>query len=179
MYLQEDNDFDVPLSLDFQQTGISFAYGKELSDKPDRYLENYQLSFSVNWEKILIKHKYFHLTGHTEFNIYRWYSTDEVSLNPDGFIYSITPVFTYTFNDINILNHNPYLETGIGLAFMDSTQVENREKSTHFQFTDSIGLGFTSKSYKIGYRFTHISNLDIENPNPSIDLHQILISYKF
>ena len=126
-----------------------------------------------------MKHKYFNLTGHTEFNIYRWYSTDEVSLNPDGFIYSITPVFTYTFNTINILDHTPYLETGIGFAFMDSTQVENREKSTHFQFTDSIGLGFTSKSYKLGYRFTHVSNLGIEKPNPSIDLHQILISYKF
>jgi len=77
------------------------------------------------------------------------------------------------------LNHNLYLETGIGFAFMDSTKIEDREKSTHFQFTDSIGLGFKSKLYQVGYRFTHISNLDIATPNPSIDLHQIQISYKF
>ncbi|TET86792.1 MAG: acyloxyacyl hydrolase [Sulfurovum sp.] len=130
-------------------------------------------------EKTLIEHQYFTLTGHTEFNINRWHSTNKSSQNRDGFIYSITPVFTYTFKNVDVLNHNLYLETGIGFAFMDSTKIEDREKSTHFQFTDSIGLGFKSKLYQVGYRFTHISNLDIATPNPSIDLHQIQISYKF
>jgi len=68
---------------------------------------------------------------------------------------------------------------GIGVAMMDESIVENRDKSSLFQFTDSIGFGVMKREWSLGYRFTHISNLNIKSPNPSIDLHQIMVSYRF
>ncbi|TET86789.1 MAG: hypothetical protein E3J96_06680 [Sulfurovum sp.] len=54
MYLQDDNNFAVPLSLDLRHPSISFSYGKEFSDKSGRHLENYQLSFGADWKKHLL-----------------------------------------------------------------------------------------------------------------------------
>jgi uncharacterized protein (DUF1499 family) len=51
--------------------------------------------------------------------------------------------------------------------------VENRVKSTYFQFSDNIEFGLENKKYSVGIRFTHLSNLGIKKPNPSVDFYQL------
>jgi len=62
---------------------------------------------------------------------------------------------------------------------LDSGSSGARHKSTQFQFADSIGFGLEWHHFQCGYRFTHISNLDIKTPNPSLDFHQLSFGYLF
>lgn len=179
LFWQDDNSLMLELMPDFDKLGISYTQGKEFNENEDRYLHNNRVALSADWKKVLIDNSYFTITGHSEFMVNRWYSTNKSSQNQDGYIYALTPIFTYTSKDIKVSDYNLYMEFGIGLAYMDNSMVEDREKSTQFQFADSIGVGFKSSKYQIGYRFTHISNLNIQTPNPSIDFHQIMVLYRF
>lgn len=177
-FMQEESSFDAPLRVDFSSPSLLLSQGKEFNPQEQRYLANTQLSLSVPW-RVTIKRPYFTLSVATELNVNRWYSTHQNTLNEEGFIYSLTPILTYTFDRIEIGQSHPYIEMGSGLALMDSKTVENRDKASHFQFVDSLGFGVSFENYKIGYRFTHTSNLGLAKPNPSMDLHQIQIGYRF
>ncbi len=179
VFLQDDNSPMLKILPDFDKLGISYLQGREFNEYEGRYLHNNRVSLSADWRKVLIDNSYFSITGHTEFMINRWYSTNKLSQNQEGYIYGITPIFTYTFKDIKVYNYNLYGEVGVGLTYMDNSMIEDREKSTQFQFADSIGFGLRSPKYQIGYRFTHISNLNIGTPNPSLDFHQIMMFYRF
>ena len=179
VFWQDENSPILKLVPDFDKLGVSYLQGKEFNEEDSRYLRNNRLALTADWKKVLIDNSYFSISGHTEFMVNRWYSTNKSSQNQEGYIYAITPMFTYTFKDIKVSNYNLYTEFGIGLAYMDNSMVEDREKSTQFQFADSIGVGFKSTNYQIGYRFTHISNLNIGTPNPSLDFHQIMLLYRF
>lgn len=58
-------------------------------------------------------------------------------------------------------------EMGIGAAFMTNPGVGNRQKSTHFQFSDHFGIGVSdpNSGWRVGFAFRHLSNLDLERPN--------------
>ena len=177
VYLQDDYDMKSEFMLDFDNLSLSYLQGKEFSD--GRYLKDNQISLNIGLQNVLFENSYLSISQHHEFLINRWYSTNSSSQNRDGYIYGYSPIFTYKFKGIKINDFKLYAEMGAGLAYMDKSLVEDRQKTTQFQFIDSIGLGFASDDYKIGYRFTHLSNLNIGTPNPSIDFHQILISYSF
>lgn len=55
-----------------------------------------------------------------------------------------------------------------------------RTFSTHFQFSEHLGLGveFAEKWFG-GWQFSHYSNAEIEKPNDGIDLHQIVVGARF
>ena len=179
VFWQDENSPMLKIVPDFDKLGISYLQGKEFNEDEGRYLHNNRVALTADWKKVLMENSYFSITGHSEFMINRWYSTNKSSQNQEGYIYAITPIFTYNFKDIKVLDYSLYGEVGVGLAYMDNSMVEDREKSTQFQFADSIGFGFKSQKYQIGYRFTHISNLNIGTPNPSIDFHQVMMLYRF
>jgi hypothetical protein len=53
---------------------------------------------------------------------------------------------------------------------------------TAFQFADMAGVGMqfgSHQQYQAGYRFQHISNGGIKEPNPGINFHQLYLQYNF
>lgn len=65
----------------------------------------------------------------------------------------------------------PYIEAGSGLHYMT---LQTREQSTQFNFIDQGGGGITyflkkNLALDIGYRFRHISNAGIKEPNGGIN----------
>lgn len=70
----------------------------------------------------------------------------------------------------------PYIEGGSGLIYL--TQ-HTREQSTQFNFVDQGGVGLSylfkdNLSLNVGYRFRHISNASIKEPNSGINSDMIL-----
>jgi len=54
--------------------------------------------------------------------------------------------------------------------------------ATAFQFTPMAGVGVqigSHQQYQVGYRFQHISNGGIKEPNPGINFHQLYLQYNF
>ena len=161
----------IPFSIGNQKY-IIITYGHEFNKKEHRELKSALIGYGFNWSKPFIEANNFKVIGKTEFNIRRW-SGDKNLKKSIGYIFTLLPILEYRFKS------NLYLEFGVGFSYLSSTIVGNRDKSTNFQFNDNIGFGYNFNRFSLGYRFTHISNLGIKKPNPSLDFHSLLLKIKF
>lgn len=74
----------------------------------------------------------------------------------------------------------PYGEIGLGLAYFSHDRLGEKNFSTHYQFSEHLGLGMEfAERWFAGYRFSHYSNADIKKPNNGMDLHQLVIGVRF
>jgi hypothetical protein len=72
------------------------------------------------------------------------------------------------------------IELGIGPAWLSETDVGSRVKSTHFQFSDHLGvsLGDPGARWNAAVVYRHVSNLNIREPNNSVDFKGVMIELK-
>ena len=54
-----------------------------------------------------------------------------------------------------------------------------RELSTAWQFGSHLGAGLDCGRFQIGYRFQHLSNASIKEPNDGIDFHVLTAGLRF
>jgi len=77
----------------------------------------------------------------------------------------------------------PNILAGAGLSYTNWSDVAARELGGDFQFLLHAGPGiefFTSTgAYSINYRFFHISNSAIKEPNIGLNAHRISLGYQF
>lgn len=142
----------------------------------DNSVEQFRLALGADWKSSLYESDRFDISGRWEINTNFWHSTLTNPLNEQGFVIGLTPVFQYAFKTPSF---KPYLEMGGGPQFLSDITIENEYKSTLFQFGSVFGLGITTKRFEIGYRYLHISNANIELPNPGTDFHSLHLGYKF
>lgn len=77
-------------------------------------------------------------------------------------------------------NCRPYLEAGLGAALFSRTEVGAKNFSTAFQFSQHLGLGLEiGQRLSVGWRYSHYSNGDIDMPNDGIDLHHLVVGWRF
>jgi hypothetical protein len=92
-----------------------------------------------------------------------------------------TPTFRFQQNTISGIA--PYAELAVGFHFLSNTSVSpQRRFGSSFQFGDHIGAGvrFGDKGrYDVGYRYQHLSNAGIKEPNQGINFHQLRLQYHF
>jgi lipid A 3-O-deacylase len=92
----------------------------------------------------------------------------------------VTPVFRYQGR---AKNAHPYVEAAVGAHLLSRTHIDNaRDFGSSFQFGDHIGLGAVfgeGDRYDLGYRFQHLSNGSLQEPNDGIIFHQLRFAYRF
>jgi len=70
----------------------------------------------------------------------------------------------------------PYAEAGLGAAWLSRESLGPRQLSTHFQFSERLGLGLAfGGNWFAGWQYTHYSNGGIKEPNNGVDVHQLVI----
>jgi lipid A 3-O-deacylase len=67
----------------------------------------------------------------------------------------------------------PYVEAGIGVALFDSTEMEDNDLGSSFQFEDRLGLGVRFANQEVGIRAIHYSNAGIKQPNDGIETYNL------
>jgi len=71
------------------------------------------------------------------------------------------------------------IDLGISPAFLSEDWYGREDLSGHIQFMTHGAVSlFPIKNLSIGYEFQHVSNADIEQPNPGLNMHNIRISYR-
>ena len=71
------------------------------------------------------------------------------------------------------------IDLGISPAYLSEDGYGREDLSGHIQFLTHGGISlFPIRNLSIGYEFQHISNADIEQPNPGLNMHNIEISYR-
>lgn len=77
----------------------------------------------------------------------------------------------------------PFLEASVGVRMMShkATSDEHRSGSL-FQFSDMIGVGMAfgpKTAYEAGFRYQHVSNAGIKQPNPGSGFYTGYVRYRF
>ena len=159
--------------------GISFEVGD--SDSSNTRVNVYRVGAQWDWNKKLIEAGNWHLGGYWEANLGYWDNRSNGRTANELFDIGFTPVFRLQQNSITGLS--PYAELGVGIHFLSRTSVSTqRQFGSSFQFGDHIGAGlrFGDRGrYDIGYRYQHLSNLGIKQPNQGINFHQLRLQYHF
>jgi lipid A 3-O-deacylase len=72
------------------------------------------------------------------------------------------------------------LEGGSSPTYLSRNRFGAKNFGDRFQFTSHIGVVWDiTEHLSVGYRFQHMSNAGIANPNPGLNLQMISVSYRF
>ncbi|MEY2428504.1 MAG: hypothetical protein QOJ40_1389 [Verrucomicrobiota bacterium] len=72
------------------------------------------------------------------------------------------------------------LEGGASVTGLSRDVFGTKDLGSMFQFTSHIGLNWNfAERFRAGYRFQHMSNAGISEPNPGLNLHVVAVSYLF
>ena len=92
-----------------------------------------------------------------------------------GFLGSLGPAVTATKQGGRLA-----VELGISPAYLGEDIYGNEDLSGHIQFLTHGGVTIRIiQNLSIGYEFQHISNADIQQPNPGLNMHNVQIAYSF
>lgn len=106
------------------------------------------------------------LTGYWDAGYTYWFGDKSASNHSLSF----APVFVYEFAGESV---RPYIEAGIGVAFFESTEFEEHNLSTSFQFEDRLGFGLRFAGQEVGVRAIHYSNAGIKKPNDGAETYTL------
>ena len=149
--------------------GVSFGYG-EADPNIDIYRVGLKKDFSSKW----FENDTGYLSGYFELSFNHWEYNNNDDINGVAF----SPVFVYSFgNESNWIR--PYIEGGIGVAYIDEYHIADRNLSTNLQFEDRIGVGARIGFFDLGFRYMHYSNASIKGPNHGIDIWIFTTSIQF
>ncbi|WIX03761.1 acyloxyacyl hydrolase [Pseudomonas sp. AR5] len=127
----------------------------------------YRLGLQHDFGKSWFQSSTGRLTGYWD-AAYTYWEGDETSANHS---LSLAPVFVYEFNGDSV---RPYIEAGIGIAGFESTEIEDRDLGSSFQFEDRIGLGLRfAGGHEVGIRALHYSNAGLKNPNDGVESYAV------
>jgi hypothetical protein len=122
----------------------------------------------------------FHFTVVGEAHAAYWDIQEDHATHPDIWEFGLTPVFRFIKSSGWF---RPYVEAGVGVRFLSHVrETDDRTFSTSFQFADMVGIGAqfgTHQQYQGGFRFQHVSNASIKDPNPGANFSEIYVQYNF
>lgn len=169
-YQSGNNPFQQALLVNPDSHKVGYSHGYENKNQFNHFY------YAKDLLNPLIEKPRWGLYGHWEAGIETWSSSNRNSAAADGYIFRLAPVMEYVYKTPDV---QPYAELSIGINYLSNSTIENTNKSSQFHFVEYIGTGIKVRSFKIGYRFMHISNAGISLPNPASDVHKINISYQF
>lgn len=114
-----------------------------------------------------------------EVNVARWHSTS--SNNPrNPWELGFSPVARLAWKRYSWV---PFLELSVGVRLMSETRSsDDHVYATAFQFSEYAGLGVAfgkEQQLAVGYRYQHISNAGIKEPNPGTGFSTVYVRYRF
>lgn len=157
----------------FTDPGVHVAYGRDSSHNVNKY------ELGINFNTPL---KYGNPDGwllrvQAEVTVAGWQSrggTDSTNLAEFG----LTPILRLEKRGGYFV---PFIEGGVGFRLLTHTHTSNEhDMSSAFQFGDMVGVGVSiGKSIETGFRFQHISNAGIDEPNPGANFYTGYVRYRF
>jgi lipid A 3-O-deacylase len=163
----------------FAVDGMSLEYGK--SDSTNADVRLYRVGLQWDWNKKWFDTGSWHLGGYWDASLGYWDNDSPGKTNSSLADIGFTPVFRFQSN--NRTGLSPYVEAAVGIHFLSKTSVSTqRSFGSSFQFGDHLGLGlrFGDKGqYDVGYRYQHLSNAGLKDPNQGINYNQVRFQYYF
>lgn len=160
--------------------GLSFEAGPDGANNGTR-VDLYRAGAQWNWDKRWFESRNWHVGGYWDFQYGYWNNRSANRTDSSLWEIAFTPVLRLQQSTPSTIA--PYAEIGIGAHLLSETTVNaKRDLGSAFQFGSHAGVGarFGPKNaFDISYRYQHISNADIKEPNDGMDFHVLRFGYWF
>jgi hypothetical protein len=154
------------------------GYTLVLGHDPDDDTDMAALQAKWNWDRKWFEAGDWHVAGYWEATLGHWRGDGAGARNL--WDVGLTPVFRLQPNGGKT---GLYLEAGIGAHVLSATRINNNRRfGGSLSFGEHIGFGATfgeRGQYDLGYRFQHLSNADLADPNDGINFHQVRFTYNY
>jgi opacity protein-like surface antigen len=137
-----------------------------------------RVALQWNWAKPMYQGSGWQLACYWDLGLGYWHKSGAPGRNEDITEIGLTPVLRLQPNGLE----GPYAELGLGVHLMSSTTLGDKSMSTQFQFGNHVGVGYrfgVKRAFDLSYRYQHLSNASIKQPNDGIDFHQVRLQYHF
>jgi len=101
--------------------------------------------------------------------------------NDDLQVFSVGPVFIYDFKQRSN-GLQPYIDYGLGLAYVSETKIDGDDLGIHFQFDNRIGFGVrfgSDQRHDLSVSYRHISNAGLDSDNDGYDAVMGAYTYRY
>ncbi len=157
--------------------GVALEYGNANSLGVELARAALQWNWNVRW----LETGNWHVGGYWDVAVARWFNNEPARTNSGLWDFGVTPVLRLQQTTRSAVS--PYLEIGVGAHLLSETSVlPDHRFSTAFQFGSHVGVGVRfgpHHAYDLSYRFQHLSNAGIKQPNDGIDFHEVRLGYWF
>ncbi|HZW24160.1 MAG TPA: acyloxyacyl hydrolase [Gallionella sp.] len=134
-----------------------------------------------DWDKQWFTDGDWLVTGSWEAAVGTWRGNSVAGNNQTITDIGITPVFRLQQKSMS--GFAPYAEAAIGFHMITPTFIyANRRFGSAFQFGDHLGVGArfgAHQEFDLAYRYQHLSNGGIKQPNQGINFNQVRFAYHF
>ena len=155
--------------------------GIALESGTGNHVEMARVSFNREFDQVWFADRDWVVGSYLDGSIGQWHAHNAAGDDHVINDFSITPVLRATERVRSAWA--PYAEVGVGAHYISDHHIyRGRDMSTHFQFGDHVGVGFSfgeQLAWDLGLRFQHISNAGMKNPNPGINFYQVRAGYHF
>ena len=159
--------------------GMSFEGGTDASTNAS--VDLYRVGAQWDWNKRWLETGGWHLGGYWDLQLGYWDNSSNNKTDSELWELAFTPVFRVQQNQPSAVS--PYVELGIGVHLLSETSVSaQRDLGSAFQFGSHAGVGarFGPKNaFDLSYRYQHLSNAGIKEPNDGINFHILRLGYRF
>ena len=100
------------------------------------------------------------------------------------FVGAISPILRAYFVNPETFRYRPFLQIGVGPAFISSETLGDETQGSHFLFQDRFGVGMEvgsqTHALMFAFQYIHCSNAGIAEPNPGFNFPFVgSIGYEF
>ncbi len=165
----------LPVAAGASAFSMQGGYGRDNGHGVEKYEIAARWDDIVQWQLS----SRFTLSLDGEVNVANWRA---LSGRPSGQLmeYGISPIFRLGYAAEFA---TPFIEASVGLRVLSHTEIAGGHRmGSAFQFSDMVGVGVAfgkAQRLTIGYRFQHLSNAGIQEPNPGVNFSMGYIRYRF
>ncbi|SOY58113.1 acyloxyacyl hydrolase [Cupriavidus taiwanensis] len=151
------------------------GYGRDNRHGVEKYEVSARWDEIVQWQ--LSNRLALALDG--EVNVANWRA---LSSRPSSQLteFGVSPIFRLSYAGEHV---TPFVEASVGLRVLSHTEIAGGHRmGSAFQFSDMIGVGVAfgkAQRLTVGYRFQHLSNAGIQDPNPGTNFSMGYVRYRF
>ncbi|MCK9337243.1 MAG: acyloxyacyl hydrolase [Arcobacteraceae bacterium] len=154
--------------------GASDDFGVSVNAGRGSSIDIFRLGLQKSFDSIIYSNESISLKGFHEVGLNHW-SGNRNNL----WALSYSPVFVIDFNKYAYTTYRPYIDLGVGVAFLSETQIDNKDMSSSFQFEDRISIGLRKENIDFYIRYMHYSNGGVRKPNHGLNMGLVGINYRF
>lgn len=152
----------------------------ELGYNDDESATRYGVGVQWEWDRRWLEAGDWYLGGYWELGLSHWDGDGGDSGNDNLTEVGVTPVLRLQPHRPTAGGLVPVLEIGIGAHLLSDLSLGDKGFGTALNFGSHLGLGTRfgrDGRYELLYRFQHLSNAGIKDPNPGINFHLVQLKY--